>query len=207
MRLVSEKPASSASWGFDDGKMVVHKPLVAKHAFCCKTWWNLAIYPPSQNNPSHLLPCGGRQATHFCTRVLVDKGVIPTQPSMVYNLIHTGNQPSMSPNSLSLLSSLLNSIKSVCFVAVSRFYSPSCLHDIMLSKVSCVSIEQLFNWGWQSKTRINKTMIWYNVQIVYFTFIEHDELMLHLFLQKHVEQTVSFWIQIKKTTNSTSQIE
>lgn len=84
--------------------------IISQHAFCCKTLWNLAIHPLSQNNPPTFCRVVAAKPLTFAPGSWrLDKGVIPTQPSMVYNLIHTGNQPSTSPNSLSLLSSLLNS--------------------------------------------------------------------------------------------------
>ncbi len=123
-------------------------------------------------NHSHLLPCGGRQATHFCTRVLTNQGrgmgffrpkqVTPSkgallctsggwrrewfpqkvynmlQPSMVYRLIHTVNQPSTSPNSLRLLFLRLNSTLFVCCCI--QVLLSFCLHHIMLCKFSCLSI-------------------------------------------------------------------
>lgn len=106
------------------------------------------------------------------------------QPSMVYNLIHTGNQPSISPNSLSLLSLRLNSTLFVLLLYLGSTFLLASM-TLLLSKVSCVIILRIVvQLNCQRTTLIDKTMIYDIVYTIYFTSIEYEELMLHLFSRK-----------------------
>lgn len=200
--------------------MVVHKPLSYKtnmHSVAkpYETW----LFPPVPKQPSHLLPCGGRQATHFCTRVLtwyqgqgmfffcqnrntprtelcmyfrwLEKGVISPRRIGQHVTTNNGIQASSHCN----INHQQAQIAWVCyflFVAVSRFYFPSASMTLLLFKVSCVRILRIVVQLRLPKEDSYKNDIWYNVHIVYFTSIEHAELMLHMFLQKHVELILYF---------------